>query len=349
MRILIADDDKIDLEMLSFSLTQDGHEVETVENGREALEALRRSPYRMVITDWEMPEMNGLELCRAIRAEQLNGYVYVILLTCHGSHEDVVKGLSAGADDFIAKPFHPGELAVRVRAGVRVLSLETRDLAIFAMAKLAESRDPETGAHLERVRNYCRALAECLARRGKDGYKMSPDQISMLFLTSPLHDIGKLGIPDSVLLKPGRLSDREFEIMKTHTVVGSDALGAALAEFPDARFLRMARDIAATHHERVDGTGYPEGLVGSDIPLCGRITAVADVYDALTSKRVYKDAFRHDISQSIIVEESGDHFDPEIVDAFLETREQFIEIRQHYSEVPPRAVPEPTPAPACAT
>lgn len=331
MQILIADDDRIDLEMLSFSLIQAGHEVETVENGRDALEALRRSRCRMVITDWEMPEMNGLDLCRAIRADQSSGYVYIILLTCHDSHEDAIEGLSAGADDFIAKPFHPGELVVRVHVGERILGLETRDLAMFAMAKLAESRDPETGAHLERVRNYCRVLAECLSRRGKDGYAMDREQINMLYLTSPLHDIGKLGIPDSVLLKPGRLSDREFEIMKIHTTVGAQTLGAALDEYPDARFLRTARDIAASHHERMDGTGYPNHLAGTDIPLCARITAIADVYDALTSKRVYKSAFRHDVSRSIIVEESGDHFDSEIVEAFLEVEEQFIEIYEQFA------------------
>jgi len=338
MRILIVDDDKIDLEMLDFSLTQAGHEVESADNGREAMEILRRSRCRMVVTDWEMPEMNGLELCRAIRAEEFPGYVYVILLTCHDSHEDAVVGLSAGADDFVSKPFHPEELVVRVRAGERILALETRDLAIFAMAKLAESRDPETGAHLERVRGYCRVLAESLARRGKDGYEMSAEQIRTLYLTSPLHDIGKLGIPDSVLLKPGRLSDREFEIMKTHTTVGAEALAAALEQFPDARFLCMARDIAATHHERVDGTGYPAGLVGSDIPLAGRIAALADVYDALTSKRVYKNAYPHDISESMILEELGHHFDPEVVEAFLETRQQFIEVHEHFAEDSPASL-----------
>jgi len=332
MQVLTVDDDKIDLEMLHLSLTEAGHEVQSANSGEQALDILRNSQCRMVITDWEMPGMNGLDLCRAIRAEQLSGYVYVILLTCRDSHQDAVEGLSAGADDFIPKPFHPGELAVRVRAGERILALETRDLAIFAMAKLAESRDPETGAHLERVRNYCRVLAKCLAAREKDGYKISGEQIQMIFLTSPLHDIGKLGIPDSVLLKPGRLSDREFAIMKTHTTTGAEALDAALRQFPDTRFLRMARDIAATHHEWFDGSGYPAGLVGYDIPLPGRIAALADVYDALTSKRVYKDAFRHDISQSIIVEESGSHFDPEIVDAFLETNDQFVDIRRHFAE-----------------
>jgi len=328
MRVLFVDDDETWQETVSEFLTQAGHEVQCASTGREAMEVLRRDLCRLVITDWEMPEMNGLELCRAIRAEQFPAYVYVILLTCHDSPEDTIEGLSAGADDFVTKPFHSGELAMRVRAGQRILSLETRDLALFSMAKLAESRDPETGAHLERVRSYCRVLMEHFADSRTPGYAMDPGYTHMLYLTSPLHDIGKIGIPDSILLKPGRLSDREFEIMKTHTSIGAESLEAALRQFPDAGFLRMARDIAATHHERFDGSGYPAGLVGTEIPLSGRVTALADVYDALSSKRVYKTAFGHEVSRSIILKEVGTQFDPEIVDAFLTTEDRFIQIRQ---------------------
>ena len=338
MRILFVDDDETWQETVEQFLTQAGHEVQCANNGREALEMLRGNVCRLVITDWEMPEMNGLDLCRAIRAEQFPGYVYIILLTCHSTPEETVEGLSAGADDFMAKPFHPGELAMRVRAGERVLALETRDLAMFSMAKLAESRDPETGAHLERVRSYCHALVEQLARRGKSGYTREGSYAGTIYLTSPLHDIGKIGIPDGVLLKPGRLSDREFEIMKAHTRIGADSLDAALEQFPDATFLRMARNIAATHHERFDGTGYPDGLAGDRIPLCGRIVALADVYDALTTRRVYKSAFGHEVSKSIIVEESGSHFDPEIVAAFLDIEEQFIDTRTRFVDAEAAAV-----------
>ena len=328
MRILFVDDDETWQETVMEFLTKAGHEVQCVGSGRDALQALRESRCRLVITDWEMPEMDGLELCRSIRAAQLPGYVYVILLTCHDSPEDTIRGLSAGADDFMT--FHSGELAMRVRAGERVLSLETRDLALFSMAKLAESRDPETGAHLERVRGYCRATMHELAASGKPGYVMEPGYVNMLYLTSPLHDIGKIGIPDGVLLKPGRLNDQEFAVMKTHTTIGAESLDAALRLFPDAGFLRMARDIAATHHERFDGSGYPSGLAGEEIPLCGRVAALADVYDALTSKRVYKTAFCHDVSKSIILEESESHFDPEVIAAFLRAEDQFVEIRQHF-------------------
>jgi putative two-component system response regulator len=154
----------------------------------------------------------------------------------------------------------------------------------------------------------------------------------MIFLTSPLHDIGKVGIPDSVLLKPGRLSDREFSMMKQHTLIGAETLSAALRQHPDAGFLRMARDIALTHHERWDGTGYPQGLAGEAIPLCGRIVALADVYDALTTKRVYKESFTHDVARSIILDESGTHFDPDVVEAFLATEEAFLEIHKSFAD-----------------
>ena len=274
---------------------------------------MRRRTCRMVISDWNMPNMDGLELCRRIRGHDSFGYIYVILLTSHDSPQKVVEGMSAGADDFISKPFHPAELLVRIRAGERVLSLETRDVAIFALARLAESRDPDTGAHLERVRRYSRALAQQLALRPKHFEEVDAQYIQLIYLTSPLHDIGKVGIPDSVLLKPARLTPSEFEVMKTHATLGAETLDAALREYPGATFLQMARDIAATHHERFDGSGYPAGLVGTEIPLCGRIVALADVYDALTSKRVYKDAFSHASARHIIREESGSHFDPEVV------------------------------------
>jgi putative two-component system response regulator len=330
MHVLIVDDDDIARELASQTLANAGYEVGVASNGREALEALRSGRYNLVVSDWEMPEMNGIELCRKIRERHFSSYIYVILVTCRDGTDNVVEGLSAGADDFITKPFDPAELCVRLRCGVRLLSLESRDLVIFTLAKLAESRSPETGAHLERIREYCRVLALHLSRLDKFRDQVDGDYVRLIYLTSPLHDIGKVGIPDDVLLKPGPLTPKEFEIMKSHVRIGAETLDAAARLHPDAEFLRMARDIALTHHEKFDGSGYTRGLSGTAIPLCGRIVALADVYDALTTKRVYKDALPHDVAKSIIVQGSGSHFDSDIVDAFLATEEEFIRIRERF-------------------
>ena len=327
MRVLIVDDDEIALELLSAVLVDSGYEVEVARNGREALEILRTGRHRLVVTDWEMPEMDGIQLCRKIRERHFSGYIYVILVTCREGTANVVEGLDAGADDFIAKPFQPAELCVRLRTGVRLLSMESRDVTIFSLAKLTESRCPETGAHLERIREYCRVIARHLSRQEKFRDEVDGDYAQLIYLTSPLHDIGKVGIPDSVLLKPGPLEPAEYEIMKSHALIGAETLDAAARIQPDAEFLRMARDIALTHHERFDGSGYPRGLAGREIPLCGRIVAVADVYDALTTQRVYKAAMPHEVARSVIVEGSGVHFDPDIVDAFLKNEADFIAIQ----------------------
>lgn len=332
MRVLIVDDDEIALHLLDHALAKAGYEVESARNGFEALEKLRSGRFRLVVSDWMMPEMSGLELCRRVRRQQFSGYIYFILVTSRAGTDHVIEGLDAGADDFVSKPVEPAELCVRLRAGERLLSLESRNVTIFALAKLAESRDPETGAHLERMREYCRVIAEHLSTQQKFAGQIDGNYVQSIYLTSPLHDVGKVGIPDSVLLKPGRLTDKEFDIMKTHTTIGANTLAAAAREHPEAEFLQMACDIAYTHHEHFDGSGYPMGLVGEEIPLCGRIVALADVYDALTTKRVYKDAFSHDIARAIILDESGTHFDPEMVDSFLQIEEKFIEIRQRFAE-----------------
>jgi putative two-component system response regulator len=334
MKVLIADDDAIALELLRDTLCDAGHEVTCASNGRDAEQKLAQGEFQLLITDWEMPELDGLGLCRAVRQGELRGraYVYVVLLTAHNSSAEKIQGLSAGADDFICKPFEPQELIARMQAAERLVSLEMRDVAMFAMAKLAESRDPETGAHLERVMNYSRVLTQQLPAMGKFTDEIDAEFVRLIHSTSPLHDIGKVGIPDGVLLKPGRLSDREFDIMKTHTTIGAQTLNAALQRFPKAKYLRMARDIAASHHERYDGYGYPSGLKADQIPLCARIVALADVYDALTSKRVYKSAFLHEVALGIIVKDSGTHFDPAVVDAFVAIEQTFVSIREKFQD-----------------
>jgi len=331
MRILIVDDDDIATDILANALTQFGHHVTSARSGREALELMRSCSYRLVVLDWEMPEMTGIDLCRHIRRRYSSGYVYVILLTARRGTQSIVEGLNAGADDFISKPFEPQELEVRIHAGERILSLESHEVTIFSLAKLAESRDQETGAHLERMREYCRVLADHLSLQEKFRDEVDGDFVQLIYMTSPLHDVGKVGIPDKILLKPGPLTAEEFEIMKRHTVIGSKTLDAALDLHPEAKFLCMARDIARSHHERFDGSGYPDGLAGEDIPLCGRIVALADVYDALTTKRVYKPAFGHDKSREIILKGMGTHFDPDVVKAFLENEDRFAEILEQFA------------------
>jgi len=334
MKVLAVDDNQIALEMLVHTLRRSGYEVLTATSGREALELVEQGECQLVITDWEMPQMTGLELCRRIRTFGSVNYVYVIMLTARGDASDLIEGMTAGADDFIAKPFQPSELILRVRVGERLLSLETRDLLIFMLAKLAESRDHDTGAHLERVRLYSRIIAEQLATQPKYHDVVNSEYVRLIYLTSPLHDIGKVAIPDQVLLKPGPLTEEEFAIMKTHTTRGAETLDAALAQYPSARFLRIARDIAASHHEWFDGSGYPRGLAGEAIPLAARIVALADTYDALTSRRVYKEAFSHEKARSTVIKGRGTHFDPDIVDAFLANEARFVAVSEAHSDVP---------------
>lgn len=325
--VLVAEDDRTTAFTLEHFLRARGYEVTVVDNGEDAFEAVCQGDFRMVISDWEMPGLDGPELCRRIRARTLGSYVYIILLTCHAGSHSIVEGLQAGADDFVAKPFRPDDLSVRLRVGERIAALESRDLVIFSMAHLAESRDPETGAHLQRMREYSRILAEEM--RTWDDFKevIDVDFVRALYLTSPLHDIGKVGIPDDILLKPGKLTPEEFEIMKTHTTIGGQTLDAAVQSHPQAGFLRMARDIAWTHHERFDGGGYPRHLVGEEIPLCGRIVCLADVYDALTSSRVYKEAFSHEVAREIVEKEMKGAFDPRVVEAFFARENDFMVTR----------------------
>jgi putative two-component system response regulator len=328
MQVLVIDDDVVSLEILAADLSHFGYEVTVASDGLEGFELIRTGRFRIVVSDWQMPGMSGLELCRELRKRGAYGYVYFILLTANSGMENMVEGFRAGADDFLTKPFQPHELWMRIRTGERVLSLEGRDLIIFSMAKLAESRDNDTGVHLERMREYSRILAEELSTWPKYKDIIDGNYVQLLYLTSPLHDIGKVAIPDSVLLKPGKLTTEEFEVMKKHTVFGGDTLNSVAHAGSAGEFLMMARDIALTHHERFDGKGYPAGLQGEQIPLCGRIVALADVYDALTSKRVYKPAFTHESAKAIILDGLGTQFDPDIVEAFKRREEQFIAIHQ---------------------
>ena len=333
MNVLVVEDDSMTRQLLAFTLCKAGYEVTTASNGAEAFERFLIDQHQLIVSDWNMPGMDGLELCRAVRRTDSRRYVYFILLTSHDRSEDAIEGLGAGADDYVRKPFDPGELIMRVNAGQRVINLETRGLTIFALARLAESRDPETGEHLERVRNYCRILARQMQQNPKFEGTIDDDYVQLIYETSPLHDIGKVAIPDHILLKPGKLTPEEFEIMKTHTIRGAETIAAMRNEFPNARFLHMAHDIILSHHEKLNGRGYPQGLAGDAIPLCARIMAVADVYDALTSVRVYKAAYSHAEAAEIIIRDAGSHFDPDVVAAFQVRIQDFDRLRDRFSRI----------------
>lgn len=331
-RILVVDDDPIAAEVLANALAEFGYIATIAPNGISAIKLIRTGRFRIVISDIEMPVMNGIELCRKIRELTKCDYTYVILLTGRSEVESVVEGLDAGADDYITKPFIPSELRVRVQAGERLLMQESRELMIFALAKLADSRDNETGSHLERIREYCRLLCTELSTWPEYHDTIDGIFIQSIYETSPLHDIGKVGIPDQILLKPGRLTPEEFSVMTQHAVIGANTLQSVLDAHPESPIMMMALQIALTHHERWDGTGYPNGLSGESIPLCGRIVAIADVYDALTSERVYKPAFSHEKAVEIIQEGAGSHFDPTLVRGFMKLEKQFQQIKQELND-----------------
>lgn len=330
--VLLIDDDPICTEAIGAMLAEGGYTFETAANGTSGLRLAQSGRFQVIITDWNLPDIAGVELCKALRKADLASYPYIMFLTQRSKSEDVVEAHDAGADEYISKPVTRSELMAKLRTAGRILSLITRDITIFVLAKLAESRDPETGAHLERVRHYSRLLAEHLRTLPEYEAKIDDEFVHLLFLTSPLHDIGKVGIPDTVLLKPGRLSEEEFAVMKTHTTIGANTLEAALQAHPQALYLQMARDIALTHHERFDGGGYPIGLKGRAIPLSGRIVALADVYDALSSRRVYKNAYTHEVARAMIVEQVGKQFDPDVVEAFVSTEREFCRVRECFMD-----------------
>jgi putative two-component system response regulator len=251
-------------------------------------------------------------------------------LTSSEEQGALVRALSLGADDYIAKPVRPDEIRLRVEGGTRLLRLEIQEELILSMAKLAEYRSDETGYHLERVQHYTRTLARHLAQQ-YPGLKISQQIAEEYARVSPLHDIGKVAIPDAILHKPGKLSDEEFVTMRTHAGIGGQLLKDIYTK-SRSPYLKTAYEAAMYHHERYDGKGYPEGLAGEDIPVVARIVALADMYDAMTSVRCYKDAFSHEKAKSIIISERGEHLDPKMVDSFLVKEDEWLAIRERFKD-----------------
>ncbi|QNN24687.1 response regulator [Planctomycetales bacterium ZRK34] len=367
--VLVVDDDEVNREILTEILDDDYNLIVTA-SGEQALDVLDHGP-ALVLLDIMMPGIDGYETCRRIK--ELAGpdrrSPHVILVSAKASTTERVRGYEAGADDYLVKPFDEDELLAKVRVQLRLYDAlsrldranahnaaradvlenvveeqsreiaDSRDLVVFALAKLAESRDPETGAHLERIRAYCQILAEQLAADSPYAPLIDQAFIDAIYLASPLHDIGKVGIPDAILLKPGRLTNEEYDLMKHHTDIGADALEEVAGHSTGGGFLSMAIEIARSHHEKFDGTGYPNGISGHEIPLSARITAVADVFDALTSVRVYKSAFGPTVARSMIENDSGTHFDPVVVEAFCKRFDDFCEIRQHMNDEAVQSTP----------
>ncbi|HEC19680.1 MAG TPA: response regulator [Gammaproteobacteria bacterium] len=360
--ILVVDDNEMNRELLLRRLKVTGYDLSSAGDGEQALARLRERPFDLVLLDIMMPIMDGYETLQVIQADERLRRVPVIMITALDDVDSAVRCIEMGAVDYVTKPFNPVLLRARVeasldrkrmsdleeerrqeversneslseevRAKIKEIS-ESQLAAIFAMSKLAESRDPETGEHLERMREYCKLLSEQLSRMPKYRHIIDRAFVGNIYAASPLHDIGKVGIDDSVLLKPGALTDEEWVLMKQHPIIGAETLREVDRQHPGNDFIHTGIDIAEGHHEKWDGSGYPYGLAGEKIPLVARILALGDVYDALTSKRCYKDAFSHEKSRSIIEEGRGKHFDPDVVLAFFEAEEEFKRVRQEYKD-----------------
>jgi putative two-component system response regulator len=354
MGIVLVVDDLVENTMLLKGFIKPlGFEVEVAQSGEEALEKVETRPPDIILLDLMMPGMSGFDVCERLKENPETRHIPIIIITGLSDPDANVRAIKAGADDFLIKPFdrvllearvrasfktkrlqdeilqHRRELEVRVRERTRQVEL-TREVALFSLARLAESRDAETGDHLERIRCYVRIVAEEMSQWPTYADVMGGKFVEEIYLSSPLHDIGKVGIPDRILLKPETLTDMETAIMKTHSLIGGDALRDADYEAGQNSFLAMGRDIAYYHHERWDGKGYPNGLKGRDIPLAARIVTLADVYDALTSKRPYKEAYSHERSREIIISGSEKQFDPDVVEAFLRREQDFIKVRNTF-------------------
>jgi putative two-component system response regulator len=323
MKVLIVDDNRLNRLILTEYLKEKDMEVLIAANGEEALSMWVSECPEIVITDIEMPDIDGYSIINHIRANEHEDYTYIIVLTAHDEIAILEKCFELGADDFLAKPVQKSELLHRVRAGERVLRQFNKNVIVYSLAQLTELRDLESGQHIKRVEAYAKLLAIGLKSNPQYTFQINSRFLEDLGSACTLHDVGKIAIDDKILRKQTSLNESEWQIMKTHTTAGQVAIDSIQLKHPRARFLKMAGEVARWHHERFNGSGYPDGLIGEEIPLAARIVALADVYDALVTQRVYKSSFSFAEAEALIVKESGTHFDPAIVAVFRQVEPQF--------------------------
>lgn len=335
-RILIVDDDPAILSLLTALLHKE-YELAVAATGEEALDLFAQFRPDLVMLDILLPGMNGIEVCRQMRSTPAGQDIQIMMVSGCSSREERTRAYEAGADDYLVKPFDPHGIDSRVRLHFRISSpadaivgpdllAENTSVAqpndipaatVAVLTKVAEFRDSETGEHLVRVRSYSQIIAEQLGQGGPYADQIDEQFLNDIFHASPLHDIGKIGISDAILLKPDRLSAEEFEAMKQHTSIGGNILEHVTFAAPNTSFVQMGAAVARFHHEKFDGSGYPIGLSGTMIPLSARIVALADAFDAMTSNRPYQKARSLDVAREIVKNDAGSHFDPVIVEAFL--------------------------------
>jgi len=360
--ILIAEDDLGNQKLLDTVIRKFGYIPVLVDTGQSVLDYCNRELPDLILLDLFLSHPNGLDILKQLRILGILNRVPVIVISSLNQPKYIAACIRLGARDYMVKPLNRLLLKARIEASLERKQLREREeqyyrmiedfsevlehrvqrqiqeitqshlATIFAMSKLAESRDNETGAHLERIRDYCSVLCQELFEMGEFTEEINDSFIDDIFIASPLHDIGKVAIPDAILQKPDKLTAEEFDVMKTHPIVGANTLREVHKSHPNNTFIRLGIEIAENHHERWDGSGYPHGRGGEEIPLSGRIIAVADVYDALTSKRCYKTAYSHEESVQIINDSCGHHFDPIICRAFYRCENLFHQIKNKYIE-----------------
>ncbi|MFT7008248.1 MAG: putative two-component system response regulator [Colwellia sp.] len=353
--ILIVDDQPINLSMLS-QILSNKYQVRVANSGKRALAMVTTTPLPdLILLDIMMPDMDGYSVLSELKSHPVIQRIPVIFVTTMDTLVDEEYGLSLGAVDYVTKPIRPAILMARVATHLKLKQVNNflydqndfleqeisrrmdenliiQNVSIRALAHLAETRDPETGQHILRTQSYVKTLAQHLYKKQLYTDTIDNHYIDLITRSAPLHDIGKVGIPDSILLKNGKLDDQEWEIMKCHAEFGAKAIELAEQDVKQpVEFLTLAKEIARSHHEKWDGSGYPDGLSGNDIPLSARLMAIADVFDALASERVYKKAFPLDEVKQIIMEGKAKHFDPIMVEAFIDCFEEFSAILKEHA------------------